>query len=72
VEGLTIRTGQVWRSNETGEDWVVTRTYSEMFSTYAVLRRAGDATWDADLLRVKLEESGGGLTLPGFTLIGAV
>lgn len=61
----TIQLGQLWRLNETGDNWLVTKVYSEAFSTYAVLRKVGGA--DADVRRVKIDRAAGGVTLPGFT-----
>jgi hypothetical protein len=59
-----IRLGQVWRSNETGDAWLVTKLYSEVFTSYAVLRKVGGA--DQDVRRVKVERLADGVTLPGF------
>ncbi len=60
-----IKAGQFWRSNETGENWLVTKTYSEVFASYAVLRKVRGI--ETDLLRIKVERSAEGATLPGFT-----
>ena len=61
----SIQLGQLWRADDTGDNWLVTKTYSELFSTYAVLRRVSSS--EADVRRVKIEKSGQGATLPGFT-----
>ena len=61
----SILLGQVWRSDETGGNWLVTKTYSELFSSYVVLRKVGGS--EAELRRVKIEKTGQGVTLPGFT-----
>lgn len=60
----TIQLGQVWRSDESNDNWLVTKIYSEVFASYAVLRKVGGT--DADLRRVKVEKSADGATLPGF------
>ncbi len=60
-----IRLGQLWRSDETGDNWLVTKTYSEVFASYAVVRKVGGI--DSDVRRVRIEESADGVTLPGFT-----
>lgn len=60
-----VKPGQFWRSNDTGENWLVTKTYSEVFTSYAVLRKVRGI--ETDLLRVKVERSEEGATLPGFT-----
>ena len=61
----TIRLGQHWRSDDTGDNWLVTKVYSEVFASYAVLRKVGGT--DADVRRVKVQKSTEGVTLPGFT-----
>lgn len=61
----TVQLGQLWRSNETGDNWLVTKIYSEVFATFAVLRKVGGT--DADVRRVKVEKSPEGVALPGFT-----
>ena len=35
-----IQLGQVWRNDQTGETFLVTKLYDEVFSQYAMLRRA--------------------------------
>ncbi len=52
--------------DETGDNWLVTKIYSEAFSSYAVLRKVG-AT-DSDVRRVKVGKTAdGGVTLTGYT-----
>lgn len=60
----TIQLGQLWRANDSGDNWLVTKIYSEVFASYAVLRKVGGA--DADVRRVKVEKSVDGVGLPGF------
>ena len=62
-----IQPGQIWRFDPTGEDWLVTKVYAELFTSYAVLRKTGGA--EADVRRLKVERSGVGVALPGFTLV---
>jgi hypothetical protein len=57
--------GQVWRSNATGENYLVTKIYQEVFSTFAVLRKIGDET--AGTVRVKVQKTADGVSLPGYT-----
>ncbi len=58
-----ILLGQVWKKNDTGENYLVTKLYSEAFSTYAMLRRVkGD-----EVLRIKVDRSGDLADLKGFT-----
>jgi hypothetical protein len=61
----SIQLGQLWKLNDTGDTWLVTKVYSEVFTSFAVLRKVGGA--ESDVRRIKVEKSGGGMTLPGFT-----
>ncbi len=61
----SILLGQLWRLDETGDTWLVTKVYAEAFSKFAVMRKVGGA--DADVRRVKINHSGEGVALPGFT-----
>ena len=58
-----ILLGQVWRKDATNETFLVTKLYSEVFSTYAVLRKIGGE----ELLRIKVEKQGDSSLLRGFT-----
>jgi len=58
-----ILMGQVWKKNDTNDNYLVTKLYHEVFSTYAVLRKIGGE----EVLRIKLEIAGDSATLPGFT-----
>ena len=62
----SIKLGQVWRLIESGDYWLVTKVYSEVFTSYAVLRKVGGS--DQDVRRVKVEKSVKGVALPGFSL----
>ena len=61
----SIQLGQLWKLNETGDTWIVTKVYSEAFSSYAMIRKVGGA--EADVRRVKVDKSTDSVTLPGFT-----
>lgn len=61
----SIQLGQLWKLNDTGDTWLVTKTYSEAFASYAMLRKVGGT--DAEVRRVKVDKSAEGSTLPGFT-----
>lgn len=61
----SIQLGQLWKLNDTGDTWLVTKVYSEVFTSFAVLRKVGGA--EADVRRIKVEKTSGGITLPGFT-----
>lgn len=60
-----ILMGQVWRLDETGDTYLVTKLYSEVFSTYAMLRKVGGGP--EDVRRVKVSKVAEGVELPGFT-----
>jgi hypothetical protein len=62
----SIQLGQVWRKDGTGQDYLVTKVYSEVFSQYAVLRPAEVTAPDAPTVRVKVTKTAEGASLPGF------
>jgi RimJ/RimL family protein N-acetyltransferase len=59
-----IQVGQVWKKNDTGQNYLVTKVFTEALATFAVLRKAGAE--EEDRLRVKVERAGATETLPGF------
>lgn len=61
----SILLGQLWKLNETGETWLVTKIYSEAFSSYAMLRKVGGS--EGEVRRVKVDKSQEGVALPGYT-----
>lgn len=61
----SILLGQLWRLDETGDTWIVTKVYAEAFSSYAMLRKVGGG--EGDIRRVKVSKPPEGMTLPGFT-----
>jgi len=63
----SIQLGQVWRNDESGQDFLVTKVYSEVFSQFAVLRPAEVTAPVAPTVRVKVTKSADGASLPGFT-----
>ena len=63
----SIQLGQVWRNDEDGEDYLVTKVYSEVFTQYAVLRPAQVTAPDAPTVRVKVAKNPEGVSLPGYT-----
>jgi hypothetical protein len=62
-----IRLGQVWRRDEDGQNYLVTRVYSEVFTQFAVLRPAEVTAPDAPTVKVKVAREPDGFTLPGYT-----
>ena len=63
----SIQLGQVWRKDENGQDYLVTKVYNEVFTQYALLRPAEVTAPDAPTVRVKVAKSDSGVALPGFT-----
>ena len=63
----SIQLGQVWRKDDDGRDYLVTKVYSEVFSQYAMLRPAEVTAPDAPTVRVKVVKGAQGASLPGFT-----
>jgi len=63
----SIKLGQVWRKDEDGKDYLVTKVYSEVFTQYAMLRPAEVSAPDAPTVRVKVAKKADGASLPGFT-----
>ena len=62
-----IKLGQVWCQDASGQDFLVTKVYSEVFSQYAVLRPAEVTAPDAPVVKVKVAKSADGVGLPGFS-----
>ncbi len=58
-----ILLGQVWKKDGTDETYLITKIYSEVFTTYAVLLKIGGE----ERLRIKVQKSGDSRLLPGFT-----
>jgi hypothetical protein len=60
-----IQIGQLWKKEDTGETYLVTRVYTEALSTMVVLRKSGAE--DQSLIRVRMERTARGQNLPGFS-----
>jgi len=60
-----IQVGQVWKKDDSGESYLVTKVYAEALATYALLRKTGAEGERA--LKVKVDRHGGAMTLPGFS-----
>ena len=63
----SIQLGQVWRNDQSGQDFLVTKLYSEVFTTYAMLRQANADAANADTIRVKVQKTADSASLPGYT-----
>jgi hypothetical protein len=53
----SIQLGQVWRQDASGQDYLVTKVYSEVFAQFAVLRPAEVTAPDAPTVKVKVAKS---------------
>jgi hypothetical protein len=60
-----IQIGQLWRKNDTGDVYLVTRIYSEALSTIVVLRKSGAE--DEALTRLRAENTPKGPGIPGYS-----
>ena len=65
VPARKIQVGQVWKKDSTGEQYLITKVYSEALATYAMLRKAGAENERAE--KVKVDHRGPVKMLPGFT-----
>jgi len=63
----SILLGQVWRNDQTGQDYLVTKVYNEVFTQYAMLRTANSSAAATDTVRVKVQKTADGAALPGYT-----
>jgi hypothetical protein len=63
----SVQAGQVWRSNESGDNFLVTKVYGELFTQFAMLRPAKVSAPDSETIRVKIAKMETGVTLPGYT-----
>lgn len=60
-----IQVGQVWKRDESGDTFLITKIYSEALTTFAVLRKTGSE--NEPPVRIKISHSSSGAALPGFT-----
>jgi hypothetical protein len=60
-----LQVGQLWKKDDTGDIYLVTKVYSEALSTMVVLRKSG-AESEA-LTRLKAEKKAHGVHIPGFS-----
>lgn len=59
-----ILIGQVWKKEDTGDTYLVTKIYNEALATFAVLRKTGAET--ESILRVKILRNPDTQSIPGF------
>lgn len=60
-----IQIGQLWKKNDTGDIYLVTRVYPEALSTMVVLRKSGAE--DEALIRLRAEKTPKGQGIPGYS-----
>ena len=60
-----VQVGQVWKKDDNGESFLITKVYNEALATFAVLRKAGNETEPP--VRIKVSRAGAAQTLPGYT-----
>ena len=60
-----IQVGQVWKQDDTGDSYLITKLYNEALATYAMLRKTGAESERA--VKVKVDQRGTSQTLPGYT-----
>jgi hypothetical protein len=63
----SIQLGQVWRNDQDGKNYLVTKLYNEVFSQFAMLRHADATAATTDTIRVKVTKTADSATLPGYT-----
>ena len=61
-----IQVGQLWTKVDSDEVFLVTRLYAQALATFAVLRRTGAE--NEGMVKVKVENSSTGQSLPGFSM----
>ncbi len=53
----SIQLGQVWREEASGQSFLVTKVYSEVFSQFAILRPADASAPSAETRRIKVSKT---------------
>jgi hypothetical protein len=65
VPAKKVQVGQVWKKDDSGDTFLITKIYSEALATFAVLRKTGSETDPP--IRIKVAKAGTTANLPGFT-----
>ena len=65
MSATKIQVGQLWKKDGTRDVYLVTRLYSEALNTVVVMRKSGAE--GEPQIRVKVERSGNGQKIPGFS-----
>ncbi len=59
----SILLGQIWQFQATGDNWLVTKVYTEVFTSFAVLRKVSGGD---EVRRVKVERIADGVAHAGY------
>ena len=60
-----VQVGQVWKKDDSGDSFLVTKIYNEALASYAVLRKTGAE--GEPPIRIKIAKTGQTAVLSGFT-----
>src|ERR1700678_321111 len=60
-----IQVGQVWKKDDSGESYLITKVYNEAIATFALLRKTGAEA--EGTVKVKVDQRGASQALPGFS-----
>jgi hypothetical protein len=63
----SLQLGQVWRQDSCGQNFLITKLYNEVFSQWAILRPADSSAATTETRRIKVQKTGEGVSLPGYT-----
>jgi len=65
VADARIQVGQVWKKDDTGETYLVTKVYNEALTTFAVLRKTGAESEKP--IKARVVRQGSAQFIPGFS-----
>jgi hypothetical protein len=60
-----VQVGQVWKKDDGGDSFLITKIYNEALASFAVLRKTGAE--GEPPVRIKISKQGATASLPGFT-----
>ncbi|HUO59800.1 MAG TPA: hypothetical protein VMU24_03965 [Candidatus Acidoferrales bacterium] len=63
----SLQLGQVWRQDSSGQNFLITKLYNEVFSQWAILRPADSSAATTETRRIKVQKNAEGVGLPGYT-----
>jgi hypothetical protein len=65
VPSRKIQVGQVWKKDDTSENYLVTKIYNEALTSFVLLRKTGSETEPP--IRIKISRAAAIATIPGFS-----